>query len=116
MDELEEKINAVLNNPAELEKISKIASSIMGGNSNKPEEPPQEPDVDMGVDMGMLKQMLSGLRGNGGKKTESRDLLEAMKPFLAEKRRRKIDKAMKLARLASLAEIAVGGFGGEDHV
>ncbi len=112
MDELEEKLNAVLNNPSELEKISKIASAIMGGSGDKPEEPPQEPDIDMG----MLKQMLSGLRGNGGKKSESRDLLEAMKPFLAEKRRRKIDKAMKLARLASLAEIAVGGFGGEDHV
>ena len=112
MDELEENLNAVLNNPSELEKISKIASAIMGGSGDKPEEPPQEPDIDMG----MLKQMLSGLRGNGGKKSESRDLLEAMKPFLAEKRRRKIDKAMKLARLASLAEIAVGGFGGEDHV
>ena len=112
MDELEEKLNAVLNNPSELEKISKIASAIMGGSGDKPEEPPQEPDIDMG----MLKQMLSGLRGNGGKKSESRDLLEAMKPFLADKRRRKIDKAMKLARLASLAEIAVGGFGGEDHV
>lgn len=112
MDELEEKLNAVLNNPSELEKISKIASAIMGGSGDKPEAPPQEPDIDMG----MLKQMLSGLRGNGGKKSESRDLLEAMKPFLAEKRRRKIDKAMKLARLASLAEIAVGGFGGEDHV
>lgn len=112
MDELEEKLNAVLNNPSELEKISKIASAIMGGSGDKPEEPPQEPDIDMGK----LKQMLSGLRGNGGKKSESRDLLEAMKPFLAEKRRRKIDKAMKLARLASLAEIAVGGFGGEDHV
>lgn len=111
MDELEEKLNSVLNNPSELEKISKIASAIMGG-GDKPEPPPQEPDIDMG----MLKQMLSGLRGNGGKKSESRDLLEAMKPFLAEKRRRKIDKAMKLARLASLAEIAVGGFGGEDHV
>lgn len=112
MDELEEKLNAVLNNPSELEKISKIASAIMGGSGDKPEPPPQEQDIDMG----MLEQMLSGLRGNGGKKSESRDLLEAMKPFLAEKRRRKIDKAMKLARLASLAEIAVGGFGGEDHV
>lgn len=111
MDELEEKINAVLNNPSEMEKISKIASAIMGG-GDKPEEPPLEADVDVG----MLQKMISSIRGGSGKKTESRDLLEAMKPFLAEKRRRKIDKAMKLARLASIAEIAVGGIGGEDHV
>lgn len=112
MDELEEKINSVLNNPSELEKISKIASAIMGGGDPPPEPQQQEADVDVG----MLQQMLSSLRGGGSKKSESRDLLEAMKPFLAEKRRHKIDKAMKLARLASIAEIAVGGFGGEDHV
>lgn len=113
MDELEEKINSVLNNPSELAKISKIASAIMGGEDAQSEAQPQQQEAD--VDMGMLQQMLSSLRG-GGKKSESRDLLEAMKPFLAEKRRHKIDKAMKLARLASIAEIAVGGFGGEDHV
>lgn len=112
MDELEEKINAVLNNPSEMEKISKIASAIMGGSGDQPAEPIPEADVDVG----MLQKMLGSLRGGGGKKSESRDLLEAMKPFLAEKRRRKIDKAMKLARLASIAEIAVGGIGGEDHV
>ena len=46
----------------------------------------------------------------------SRHLLEAMKPYLAEKRRRKIDRAMKLARLASLAELAAGEMGEDDDV
>ena len=40
----------------------------------------------------------------------------AMKPYLAEKRRRKIDRAMKLARLASLAELAAGEMGEDDDV
>lgn len=39
-----------------------------------------------------------------------------MKPYLAEKRRRKIDRAMKLARLASLAELAAEDLEGDDHV
>lgn len=112
MDELEAKINEVLNNPAELAKISQIASSLMGGGA--PDDAP-EPDSEPELDPGMLQKMLGGLR-SGGKTSQSRSLLEAMKPFLAEKRRRKIDKAMKIARLASLAELAVGGFGGEDHV
>lgn len=42
---------------------------------------------------------------------EERALLEAMKPFLSEKRRNKMDKAMKLARLAGLAGIAAAEFG-----
>ena len=33
-----------------------------------------------------------------------------------EKRRRKIDRAMKLARLASLAELAAEDLEGDDHV
>ena len=44
------------------------------------------------------------------------EALEAMKPYLAEKRRRKIDRAMKLARLASLAELAAEDLEGDDHV
>lgn len=61
--------------------------------------------------MGQLRRMMSALRG-GGHDSANRHLLEAMKPYLAEKRRRKIDRAMKLARLASLAELARRGLGG----
>lgn len=58
--------------------------------------------------------MMSALRG--GHDSANRHLLEAMKPYLAEKRRRKIDRAMKLARLASLAELAAENLEGDDHV
>ena len=42
-------------------------------------------------------------------------LLEALKPFLAEKRRDKLDRAMKLARMEKMAELAFGALGGEKH-
>ena len=53
--------------------------------------------------------MYNRYQGNSGR-------VEAMKPYLAEKRRRKIDRAMKLARLASLAELAAEDLEGDDHV
>ena len=68
-----------------------------------------------GFDAGQLRRMLSAVRGSG-RDSASRHLLEAMKPYLAEKRRRKIDRAMKLARLASLAELAAGEMGEDDDV
>lgn len=52
-----------------------------------------------------------GLLKRNGVKSEERALLEAMKPFLSERRREKMDKAMKLARLAGLAGIAAAEFG-----
>lgn len=84
MDEIGEKLDALLNDPKQFGKIAQLASSILGD--------------------------------GGGHDSANRHLLEAMKPYLAEKRRRKIDRAMKLARLASLAELAAEDLEGDDHV
>ena len=40
-------------------------------------------------------------------------LLEAMRPYLSEKRRSKMDKAMKIAWLAQIARLAMGEMGGD---
>lgn len=117
MDELGEKLDALLHDPQQLGKIAQLASSLMGdgGETQPPSAPPSEPQPEPGFDAGQLRRMLSAVRGSG-RDSASRHLLEAMKPYLAEKRRRKIDRAMKLARLASLAELAAGEMGEDDDV
>ena len=100
MDEIGEKLDALLNDPKQFGKIAQLASSILGDGGGK-QAPPSAPEPE--------------LRG-GGHDSANRHLLEAMKPYLAEKRRRKIDRAMKLARLASLAELAAEDLEGDDHV
>ena len=62
----------------------------------------------------MLQTMLSRIQ-NGGS-SDSQKLLEAMKPFLAEKRRAKLDRAIRIAKLASIAELAMGENGGGQDV
>ena len=59
----------------------------------------------------MLARLSRALSSGAGEKKQERALLEAMKPFLSERRREKMDKAMKLARLAGLAGIAAAEFG-----
>ena len=107
MDELGEKLDALLHDPQQLGRIAQLASSLVGDGG--------EPQPEPGFDAGQLRRMLSAVRGSG-RDSASRHLLEAMKPYLAEKRRRKIDRAMKLARLASLAELAAGEMGEDDDV
>lgn len=114
MDEIGEKLDALLNDPKQFGKIAQLASSILGDGGGK-QAPPPAPEPELDVDMGQLRRMMSALRG-GGHDSANRHLLEAMKPYLAEKRRRKIDRAMKLARLASLAELAAEDLEGDDHV
>ena len=107
MDEIGEKLDALLNDPKQFGKIAQLASSILGDGGGK-QAPPSAPEPELDVDMGQLRR--------GGHDSANRHLLEAMKPYLAEKRRRKIDRAMKLARLASLAELAAEDLEGDDHV
>lgn len=113
MDELGEKLDALLHDPQQLGRIAQLASSLVGDGGET--QPPSAPQPELDLDMGQLRRMMSALRG-GGHDSANRHLLEAMKPYLAEKRRRKIDRAMKLARLASLAEFAAGEMGEDDDV
>ena len=109
MSDFEDKLNQLLNDPKEMERFAGFAKSLMGGGEPGPEEK-RVPDFDPG-----LLKRISGLIGGGaGKNSKDAKLLEAMRPYLSEKRRSKMDRAMKIARLAGLAELAAGEFGGDD--
>ena len=104
MDDCGDKLNAILSDPAALSRISELAKSVMGGEKEEQGSGNSEPDAG-------LMTRLAGLMSRSSVRREERALLEAMKPFLSEKRRNKMDKAMKLARLAGLAGIAAAEFG-----
>ena len=127
MSELEDKINGILGDPAQMEKIAGLAKSLMGGSDSG--DTPAEKTKSAGGGLDSLMQSLGGSDGaidpamlarlsrafssGAGEKKQERALLEAMKPYLSEKRRSKMDKAIKLARLASIARIAMGEMGGD---
>lgn len=106
MSDFEDKLNKLLNDPKEMERFAGFAKSLMGGGEPEQENVPVP-------DAGMLKK-ISGLMSGEGRSSKDEKLLEAMKPYLSERRRSKMDRAMKIARLAGLAELAAGEFGGSD--
>ena len=70
MSELEDKINAVLGDPKQMEQITKLAKSFMGGGTpGKAAEPEPkgegDPFASMGID-GATLQRLSRLLRQGG--------------------------------------------------
>lgn len=118
MSELEDKINSILGDPQQMEKITNMARSLMGGGGaeSAPEgEGKAESDVlgGLGIDPASLQRLGRLLSRGGDRKPQERALLEAMKPYLSEKRRSKMDKAIKLARLAKIAQLAMGEMGGD---
>ena len=123
MSEFEDKLNELLNDPGQMERIAGIAKSLMGGGFETTEKAKsagggldslmQSLGGSDAIDPAMLTRLSRALSSGAGEKKQERALLEAMKPYLSEKRRSKMDKAIKLARLASIARIAMGEMGGD---
>ena len=125
MSEFEDRINSVLSDPEQMDKITKLAQSLMadGGGEAKPQQKSSAEGLssllrglgggeDLGIDPAMIGR-ISRLVTGGEDKKQERALLEAMRPYMSEKRRSKMDRALKLARLAGIAKLAMGEMGGD---
>lgn len=126
MSELEDKLNKILSSPADMEKIMGIARSFSGssGAQTSAESPtggaPAVPDLaSMASVLKDIDPKMMGLMGRligeyTSGKNDKAVLLNAIKPYLKEDRRSKIDKAAELAKLARLAKVAFREFSGGD--
>ena len=129
MAEFEDKLNSILGNQAAMNQIMALARSLSGEQPAQEappalespsedatyvpaaEEPaPSAPDLSalmlqMGMDI--IRQVQS---------TEDRNaaLLNALRPFLKEERRARLDRALQIARMTKLVRAALGAFGGKE--
>lgn len=110
MDGLEDKLNAILSDPDAMGRISEMAKSLFGEKGVEPGE------ISSG-DESLLKRAAGLLRGNAMRADESA-VFDALRPFLSDERRARLDRAIKIARLASLARMAgeLADLGGEGDV
>lgn len=108
MSDFEDKLNAILGDPAQMEKITQMASKLMGGSA--PEAEQSLPMPELGAEM-MSK--VGKLLTNSGGDNEKTALLKAMQPYLSKERRDKMEKAMRFAKIAKMAGMAFSEFGGE---
>ena len=102
MDELQESLSRLLEDPEELKRMTDMASQLLGGGEEPESEPPKLPD---------LSALMGRLRGGN---SDTQKLLQAMKPFLAPERQARLSRAMRAAKLASVASAAFTQLGGED--
>ena len=111
MNEFEEKLNAILSDPGEMEKISRLAAQLMGGGApDSAQSQPQTGDQD-----GALLGRLAGLMGGAGARDKTA-LLQALSPYLRPERQAKLKKALNIARVARLARLTLEEYGGGSDV
>ena len=113
MADFQEQLNSILSDPEAMAQIASLAQSL-GGGENQSEEPHADaegPDPEL---MGRLMPILSRL--NRPENTETAAFLRALRPFLSEKRRDKVERAARLAQVIHLAKTFLISGEGEDHV
>lgn len=104
MDQMEDKLGAILNNPQLMQQIMSMAQSL--GKSTpqaQPEPAPSLPDFDPA----MLAK-LSGFIGQGNVDGNQQALLTALHPYLSHRKVDKLEKAMRAAKLARMASSFLG--------
>ena len=113
MSELEEQISSILNDPAQMDRITRMARSLMGGGAEDAGAAPESPLPELG-DPALLGRLSGLLRQARAGDSRQEALLAAMEPYLSPGRREKLDRAVKLARMARLAQLAMAE-GGAEH-
>lgn len=112
MENMQAQMNSILQNPDMMEKIMSMAQSlsqeqhdIQTTQATQTPPIPQMPDIDLGT-----IQKLSGFISQSNIDTKQRTLLNALSPYLNGSRIAKLEKAMRAAKLASLASSLLSSF------
>lgn len=113
MEGMEEKLGAILENPQLMQQIMQLAQSVNAPNPSQSREPPKkeepppkaslpDPDTGAGLDPAMLVK-LAGIAGKSNIDSNQKALLRALTPYLSRDRVAKLEKAMRAAKIASMA-------------
>ena len=107
MGEFEEKLNGILNNPQEMEKIMALARNFMGGGTGSdtgPVPPPASTGANPGsaldgLDTDMLQKLARGFSAGMG----SAALLQSITPHLKDTRQGQLKRAIMIAQMVRVA-------------
>ena len=101
MDDIKSKLSEILDNPESLEQLSQMAEALFSGDnsSNSDSSPPPQGFPDM-EQLGNIMAIMSKL--NGSQDNNRTRLINALKPYLSEKRQAKADNAIKLLKIMEL--------------
>lgn len=117
MDEMEEKLGAILGNPQMMQQIMSMAQALGQGvpQPQQPQQTAEPPRQSMspfpgGMDPAML-QRIAGLVRQSGIDKNQQTLLRALGPYLSRDRIGKLEKAMRAAKIAAMASTVLRSSG-----
>ena len=103
MDNLESGLEAILGNPQMMQQIMSIAQNFQSEPAPPPPTAAGGPEIDFAT-----VQKLTSFIGKTGIDGQQKALLQALRPYLSGQRIQKLEKAMRAAKLASMASTFLG--------
>ena len=114
MDDIENKLGAILGNPEMMQQIMALAQNFNQSESSDRQESPPRQDAPAAafpeLDISMLQQ-LSGFAKQSGIDKNQQSLLRALSPYLSNQRISKLERAMRAAKMAGMATAFLGNSG-----
>ena len=126
MAEMEDKLNSILGNPQMMQQIMSMAQMLQQPEqspppphfesqpTSAPQPPPSAPPPPApqaggfpGLDFAAMEKIMQFTRQSGIDK-DQQALLRALAPFLSRERISKLEKAMRAAKISTLAASALG--------
>lgn len=112
MEDMDSKLNAMLNDPAAMARIIQMAQQLSGGTAQAappPPPPPQQssvppPPPEGSFDPMLLARFLPILQELRQSNSQTTQLLYALRPFLKEEKQSKVERAAKLARVICIGK------------
>ena len=99
-NELEQQLRSVLNDPSAMQNILAMAQTLSGAGTT--DAPPDDKER-------LPMQKLTSLAMNSNIDHQQRSLLNALAPYLSNDRIRKLENAMRAAKMTRLASTLISG-------
>ena len=103
-EDLSAKLGALLSDPESVKELSQLASMLgveAPGVHKKEKKAPDASPVPGAQDMGTLMKLMPML-SSISREDDTTRLLQAIRPFLSEERRHKLDEAQKILKMMKL--------------
>ncbi len=114
MSELEDKLQAMLDDPSAMGRIFEMAQQLSSTLSAPADPVPPKPSSgigDLGLDAQTIAKLLPLVQELRNHNTQSSQLLFALRPYLKEEKQGKVERAIKLAHLFHVGKKAVTEWG-----
>ena len=107
-------LQSVLRDPEQMEKLTSMAQSLMGGESAGGEATPAAAPLSAGTPTSEAKLLsaVTEMLGQKGEQSRSAALLSAMRPYMRPEKQEKLDRAMQIARMVRVAGAVMREWGG----